>query len=165
MIRLARPVLWGFCGRATWSRIGGCSFLEGEQVLCQVPLPPSLQSATGVFLRTGPCNTTPTAPNPSVAGFANFRLQQNNKVFRSAVYHRPRAVTWTALGCHATSWVWNIPPPLATWLPVSHTGQSCQEWSQKGLKEEPSGEVCPEVSLHSPVGYIIDEHTINFLTK
>lgn len=124
-----------------------------------------LQSVTGVFRRTGPCNTTPTAPNPSVAGFANFRLQQNNKVFRSAVYHRPRAVTWTALGCHATSWVWNIPPPLATWLPVSHTGQSCQEWSQKGLKEEPSGEVCPEVSLHSPVGYIIDEHTINFLTK
>lgn len=78
-------------------------FLEGEEAL-SIPGPSAslpLQSATGVFLRTGPCNT-PMAPNPSAAGSANFRLQENNKVFRSGVYHKLRAVTWT-LGCHANS--------------------------------------------------------------
>lgn len=34
------------------------------------------------------------------------------------------------------------------------------------MREEPSGEVCPEVSLHSPMCcYIIDEGAINFLKK
>lgn len=61
--------------------------------------------------------------------------------------------------------MWNISPPLATWLPFSLTGQSGQDCLEKVMKEEPSGEVWHEVSFHSSRSCIIDEHTHQFLNK
>ena len=68
-----------------------------------------------------------------------------------------------ALGCQDTAvggCMFSSPPGgLAA---VSLTGQPGQECLQKVMKEEPTGEVCPEVSFYSSLSCIIDEHSINF---